>query len=122
MSEPRNPGSTGGDSSFFGPGSWDDLEKWTYDWEKDGPLECDAWEDWPKTGRRCGDDAYFSIGRVADTDLPVCPRHLGPVLCNMRNLEWPLTEWSDIEWVGPGERPPNAMSPEQAQARILRGP
>lgn len=99
-----------------------DYSEWAWDYDRDGPLPCDAWESWPSQDERCGDDAVFSIGRVADTDLPVCPRHLGPVLCNTRNLEWPMTDYSELEWIGPGQGPPNAMTPDEAHARIMRGP
>ena len=110
--------------------SWDDLppldqndySEWDWDYDRDGPLECEAWLDWPRKLARCRDDAVFEVHRVADSALAVCPRHLGPVLCNTPNLEWPFTTWSYLGWVGPGEGPRHAMTPEQADARIMQGP
>jgi hypothetical protein len=82
------------------------------------PWPCEAYRDGPDGGPRCDEPAVFSIHRVMDTALPVCAAHLGPVLCTAPTVEWPFTTWSEIEWIGPGERPPNAMSPEAADAHI----
>ncbi len=81
---------------------------------------CDAFRDGSGGSQRCGLPALFEITRVADMSIPVCASHLGPVLAYAPTVEWPLTRWSSIEWIGPGTRPPNAYSPEEADAATRR--
>lgn len=75
--------------------------------------ECDAYADGPEGGPRCEAAADFVIDRVADSPLCVCSKHLGPVLLHGRNVRWP----PQLEWLGNGDAPPNAVLPAAAKVR-----
>lgn len=85
-----------------------DLHNWN-----DQPLPCDANLEGPEGQTRCEKPGIFQIDRVADTSMPVCAEHLGPVLAHANTVLWPPR----IGWDGGGDRPPNALDAAAAEAR-----
>lgn len=67
---------------------------------------CEASMTWP-TGKKplCGKVAKFRIERQDDTDSYACADHLGHLLEYGQSVIWPPI----IEWLGPGERPKQAV-------------
>lgn len=67
---------------------------------------CEAFIDWPDGTTYCDETALFMVDRSADTPLPVCAKHLGPILEHAVNVLWP----PNIDWLGGTDlRPPNAV-------------
>ncbi|GAA3012466.1 hypothetical protein GCM10010483_66620 [Actinokineospora diospyrosa] len=64
----------------------------------------------------CWEPASFLIERVADTTLSTCAEHLGPVLQHAVGVLWP----QQIEWIGPGPKPHNAIAAGQEEQEHLR--
>ena len=80
----------------------------------DNQMLCDAWLEGPTGKTRCEVSAPFRLERMhSDTNLYLCPAHVGPVLMHAKDLPWPPT----INWEGPGELPPNALSEAEVQRR-----
>jgi hypothetical protein len=77
-------------------------------------MLCDAWLEGPKGKTRCHAPAPFELVRMAsDSNLYLCPVHVGPVLEHAPDLPWPPT----ILWTGQGEIPPNGLHWREVQRR-----